>query len=202
MIQFDLTNHVFDDYQLDEENSPIIRDGWVLVESQEQVDMISESITHNGSVWIEDDELYTSGKSPTPYHTWDVESKSWVVDDSTKETIQTSVWEAIKQKRFNNTRGGVYVKSVGKWFHNDDPSRTQYLALQTLPQLPPNLMWKTMDNTFVAMTKELLLDLAMTMLIEEQSDFTNAEKHRIAMMKVDEPWNYDFSTGWSKTYEG
>lgn len=200
MIQFDLINHVFDDYQRDEENNPAIRDGWVFVETQEQIDQISESITNNGAVWIEDDELHTSGKSPTPYHTWDMDSKAWVVDDQTLATNQALMWERIKQKRHENARGGVYIKSVGKWFHNDDPSRTQYLALQTLPQLPSNLMWKTMDNEFVLMTRELLTEIAMTMLSEEQNDFVNAEKHRAAMMQTDDPWVYDYSTGWSKTY--
>ncbi|OAV00221.1 MULTISPECIES: DUF4376 domain-containing protein [Moraxella] len=116
------------------------------------------------------------------------------------ESKQAQVWEAIKQKRHANTRGGVYIKSVGKWFHNDDSSRTQYLALQVLPNLPDNLMWKTMDNEFVPMTKDLLNEIAMTMLAEEQSDFANAERHRLAMMQVDDPLDYDYSTGWSRTH--
>ncbi|WP_258865280.1 DUF4376 domain-containing protein [Moraxella veridica] len=89
---------------------------------------------------------------------------------------------------------------MGKWFHNDDSSRTQYLALQVLPNLPDNLMWKTMDNEFVPMTKDLLNEIAMTMLAEEQSDFANAERHRLAMMQVDDPLDYDYSTGWSRTH--
>ncbi|OAU97576.1 DUF4376 domain-containing protein [Moraxella catarrhalis] len=116
------------------------------------------------------------------------------------ESKQTQVWEAIKQKRHSNTRGGVYIKSVDKWFHNDDSSRTQYLALQVLPNLPDNLMWKTMDNEFVPMTKDLLDEIAMTMLTEEQADFANAEKHRLAMMQADDPLNYDYSIGWSRTH--
>ena len=116
------------------------------------------------------------------------------------ESKQAQVWEAIKQKRHTNTRGGVYIKSVGKWFHNDDPSRTQYLALQVLSQLPDNLMWKTMDNEFVPMTKDLLNEIAMTMLAEEQADFANAEKHRLAMLQVDDPLEYDYADGWSEIY--
>ena len=118
-----------------------------------------------------------------------------------KAQAQAQAWEAIKQKRHDNTRGGVFIKSVGKWFHNDDPSRTQYLALQVLPSLPPGLMWKTMDNTFVKMTKALLAEIAMTMLLEEQVNFANAENHRVEMLKADDPLSYDYSTGWGKTYE-
>ena len=141
---------------------------------------------------------------PMPHSTWD--GTAWVVtaekQAELKAQAQSEMWERIKAKRHNNTHGGVYIKSVGKWFHTDDNSRTQYLALQILPSLPNNLMWKTMDNEFVPMTKALLTEIAMTMLTEEQADFANAERHRLAMLKVDNPLDYDYSTGWSKTYEG
>lgn len=118
-----------------------------------------------------------------------------------KKQQQAQIWEAIKQKRHTVTRGGVYVKSVGKWFHTDDNSRTQYLALQILPELPADLMWKTMDNSFVKLTKPLLTELAMTILQAEQADFANAERHRVAMMEANNPFDYDFSSGWSDTYD-
>lgn len=117
-----------------------------------------------------------------------------------KAELQAQMWERIKQKRHDNARGGVYIKSIGKWFHNDDPTRTQYLALQLLPQLPENLIWKTMDNEFVPMTKALLTEIAMTMLTEEQNDFANAERHRLSMLQAENPLEYDYSTGWSNTY--
>lgn len=118
-----------------------------------------------------------------------------------KAQAQAQIWEQIKQKRHTITRGGVYIPSVKKWFHTDDSSRTQYLALQILTQLPPDLMWKTMDNSFVKLDKALITELAMTILQAEQADFANAERHRTAMMGVDNPMEYDFSSGWSDTYE-
>lgn len=118
-----------------------------------------------------------------------------------KAQHQTEIWEKIKQKRHTVTRGGVYVKSVKKWFHTDDSSRTQYLALQILPQLPPDLMWKTMDNSFVKLDKALMTELAMTILTAEQADFANAEKHRAAMLKAENPLEYDYSKGWTAIYE-
>lgn len=41
---------------------------------------------------------------------------------------------------------GVFVKSVGKWFHTNDESRTQYILLRTMKELPVGLRWKTMEN--------------------------------------------------------
>lgn len=118
-----------------------------------------------------------------------------------KQTNQAQIWEKIKQKRYTVTRGGVYVKSVDKWFHTDDSSRTQYLALQILPSLPPDLAWKTMDNSFVKMDKVLLTELAITILQNEQVDFANAERHRVAMLQAEKPLDYDYSEGWTQTYE-
>lgn len=137
-------------------------------------------------------------KRPSIYHQY-INGK-WVLSID-KNQAQQDAWEAIKQKRHAITRGGVYVKSVKKWFHTDDSSRTQYLALQILPQLPPDLTWKTMDNSFVPMTKALLTELAMTILQAEQADFANAEKHRLAMLQAQNPLEYDYSKGWTAIYE-
>lgn len=142
-------------------------------------------------------DLTPSTPKPSAYHIW---QDGWVLGVD-KAELQAQAWERIKQKRHDNARGGVFIKSIGKWFHNDDSSRTQYLALQVLPSLPDNLMWKTMDNEFVPMTKALLTEIAMTMLTEEQADFANAERHRLAMLQADDPLEYDYSTGWSKTHE-
>lgn len=143
-------------------------------------------------------DLTPSTPKPSAHHVWQDDGWELGVD---KSEIQAQAWERIKQKRHEKTRGGVYIKSVGKWFHTDDPSRTQYLALQILPSLPPDLMWKTMDNSFVKMDKELLTELAMTILQTEQANFTNAEKHRLAMFQAENPLEYDYLTGWSAIYE-
>lgn len=117
-----------------------------------------------------------------------------------KLVLQDEIWEQIKQKRHTVTRGGVFIKSVGKWFHTDDPSRTQYLAMQIMPKLPDDLMWKTMDGSFIRLTKEILMQVAMTMMTQEQSDFANAERHRQLMLKAENPLEYDYSSGWSAVY--
>lgn len=121
--------------------------------------------------------------------------------DEIKQTNQELVWSAIKDKRHNNTRGGVYISSIDKWFHTDESSRIQYLALITLPSLPDNLQWKTMDNSFIVLTRPLLTELTSAMLLKEQQDFMNAEQHKQRMMQADNPLDYDYSTGWSETYQ-
>lgn len=139
---------------------------------------------------------------PSDYHEWD--GKEWKIGKDAavrkKAEAVAAVWEKIKQKRHQNLRGGVYVESVGKWFHNTDEARQQYTFMRTLPQLPPDLMWKTMDGGFVNLTRPLLDELSLKLLADEQQDFANAERHRVLMEQSDDPENYDYSDGWTENY--
>lgn len=139
---------------------------------------------------------------PSEYHEWD--GKKWKIGKEAaarkKADAVAAVWEKIKQKRHENLRGGVYVESVGKWFHNTDEARQQYTFMRTLPQLPPDLMWKTMDGGFVNLTRPLLDELSLKLLADEQQDFANAERHRVLMEQSDDPENYDYSGGWTENY--
>lgn len=139
---------------------------------------------------------------PSDYHEWD--GKEWKIGKDAaahkKAAAVAAVWEKIKQKRHQNLRGGVYVESVGKWFHNTDEARQQYTFMRTLPQLPPDLMWKTMDGGFVNLTRPLLDELSLKLLADEQQDFANAERHRVLMEQSDDPENYDYSGGWTENY--
>lgn len=146
----------------------------------------------------------TAVPPPSALHTWDAAKKTWVLDKADAQVLkaaqQEEMWTRIKQKRHDNLRGGVYVKSIGEWLHSDDESRAQYTFMRTMPTLPEKMMWKTMDNTFVHMTKALLDELSLQLLADEQADFANAERHRAAMLKADNPLDYDYSGGWTANY--
>ena len=136
----------------------------------------------------------------SPAHTWD--GKGWALDKALqaerKAEQQAEMWERIKTRRHEATRAGVFVPSIGKWFHNDDSARQQYTFLRTLPKLPEKLIWKTIDNSFVERTQALLDELSLKLIADEQADFANAERHRAAMLKADNPLDYDYSTGWTQ----
>lgn len=158
------------------------------------------SALNAGSLILPD--LSVTPPRPSALHTWD--GKAWVLDKAAaqahKAAQQEEMWTRIKQKRHDNLRGGVYVKSIGKWLHSDDESRAQYTFMRTMPQLPEKMVWKTMDNTFVPMTKALLDELSLQLLADEQADFANAERHRAGMLKADNPLDYDYSGGWTANY--
>ena len=136
---------------------------------------------------------------PSELHQWN--GKAWALSKEAAAAVkaeqQAEMWERIKAKRAQSCHAGIYIKSLKKWLHSDADSRQQYTFLRTLDKLPENLMWKTVDNSFVPMTRELLDELTLKLISDEQHDFQNAERHKAAMLKAANPLEYDYSDGWS-----
>ena len=144
--------------------------------------------------------------APCPSSTWDGEQ--WHIDPECaarlKAEQQEEMWERIKAKRYDNLRHGVYAKSVGKWFQTDDATRLQYLALaleSVTGGFKKPINWKTMDNSFLMLTPELLREIMQAMHDDEQADFANAERHKAAMLKAENPLKYDYSDGWAANFD-
>lgn len=118
-----------------------------------------------------------------------------------KATHQAQMWERIKQKRYENSLGGVYIERVGKWFQTGKEEKTKYLGLDKVIDKVGEIDWKCADNSFIKLDRTLLDDIFMQMVVTEKADHLNAEKHRLAMLEADNPLEYDFSTGWSAIYQ-
>lgn len=109
------------------------------------------------------------------------------------------VWGRIKAERDHRKAGGVKVGE--KWFHSDDASRIQQLALVMMGAgLPAGLQWKTMDGTFTTMTPALAQQVFTGQAASDQTIFAVTEGHRVAMEASADPATYDYSTGWPKIF--
>ena len=142
---------------------------------------------------------------PSSLHTWD--GKAWVLDAETatalKQAQQEEMWTRIKAKREEQRYGGAYIPALKKWLQSDEPSRTQYLQLQLLEAkglFKQPVRWKTMDNSFIGLDAAAVTAIALQIMDNEQVDFANAERHRAAMLKADNPLDYDYSDGWTANY--
>ena len=142
---------------------------------------------------------------PSSLHTWD--GKAWVLDAETaaalKQAQQEEMWTRIKAKREEQRYGGAYIPALKKWLQSDEPSRTQYLQLQLLEAkglFKQPVRWKTMDNSFIGLDAAAVTAIALQIMDNEQADFANAERHRTAMLKADNPLDYDYSGGWTANY--
>ncbi|MFC1122642.1 DUF4376 domain-containing protein [Pasteurella multocida] len=142
-------------------------------------------------------------RCPSDNHVWN--GKEWVISQEKQaqllENQQNEMWEKIKKKRYENGLGGVYIARVGKWFQTGEEEKTKYLGLDKVIDSLGEIDWKCYDNSFIKMNRTLLNEIFLAMVVTENADHINAEKHRVEMLKSADPLNYDFSTGWSASYE-
>ena len=118
------------------------------------------------------------------------------------EGIYSEKWEAIKVLRAKKKEGGVFVQSLGKWFHTDIDSQKQIHVLVTLNLLGQykGQTWKTMDNSFVTLDATGLLEVFGTIIKHEQATFQIAEIHNNLLRSSVDPVNYDITTMWPQIY--
>ena len=116
-----------------------------------------------------------------------------------------AAWNRIKTERDRRKFAGVKVGQ--HWFHSDDSSRIQQLALAMMgANMPTGLLWKTLTLTpppvFVTMTPALAAAIFQATAASDAAIYAAAEAHRIAMEASDDPQGYDCSSGWPATIEG
>lgn len=117
---------------------------------------------------------------------------------------RASAWERIKAER--DRRKVLGVKVGANWFHSDDSSRIQQLALMMMGAgIPPGLQWKTLTTTpppvFVTMTQALATGIFQATAASDAAVFQACEVHRVAMEASATPEAYDFSGGWPASIE-
>lgn len=161
---------------------------------------IESSQNFGTDIYAKEGEIKEIPVQPSIYHTFDLSQERWILPTEMIPTIKETLWEEIKAERYRRNHSGIYIEEIDKWFHTDEPSRIQYLSIQQLAEIPEGMQWKTMENTFVVMTKALLNQIVTAMLKNEQANFANAEQHREKMMALDNPVNYDYSSGWTPIY--
>lgn len=120
------------------------------------------------------------------------------------EQRRAAVWERIKAER--DRRAALGVKVGAHWFHSDQKSRTQQLAMtSSILVIPQGQQWKTLTFTpppvFVVMTRELAIQIVQATAVSDSAIFMAAEVHRMTMEASAAPQDYDFSTGWPVSIE-
>ena len=116
-----------------------------------------------------------------------------------------AAWNRIKAERDRRKFAGV--KAGQHWFHSDDSSRIQQLALAMMgANMQSGLQWKTLTLSpppvFVTMTPALAAAIFQATAASDAAIFAAAEAHRIAMEASDDPQGYDCTSGWPATIEG
>lgn len=120
------------------------------------------------------------------------------------EARQAAAWERIKTER--DRRKYLGVKVGAHWFHSDEPSRIQQLAMAMMgASIPTGLQWETLTTTqppvFVKMTPALAKGIFTATAASDAAIFAAAETHRIAMESSATPESYNITGGWPASIE-
>ena len=118
------------------------------------------------------------------------------------EAIYAEKWEQIKEIRTAKMNDGVFLQSIGKWFHTDLYSKQQIQALVVVNIIGmyKTTAWKTLDNTYVQLTPVLLIQLFGAMLENESRLFDIGKLHYVMLHTSPDPSNYDPTSQWPTTF--
>lgn len=73
-------------------------DGWINIATQAQVDEISASITSGGSVWLENGKIKCSGKAPSQFHVFNMETKEFELSHEKQTALFAQQKEGLLNK--------------------------------------------------------------------------------------------------------
>lgn len=118
--QFNLVKKMFEDPVLIENEESGIEystygEGWYPVMTEDELNIISASITGGGEVWLEKGKLKTSGKAPSPYHKW--QGKKWVIDSERQQAV-ISAEKSAKLAEINR-KAQAFINDLAKY--NETP---------------------------------------------------------------------------------
>ncbi len=110
--------------------------------------------------------------------------------------------QAINTKRDQTDASGVFVPQLGKWIDSDDKAYQNILGVKASLDLlgDMEISWTWADNTSSTINRQTLAVIVGALLQAKQANHANAIKHKEAVMLTDNPLEYDYSAGWTKTY--
>lgn len=142
---------------------------------------------------------FISGKY---FQTWDVVKKYQTIEEenaaieSHLSALKADKWISIKRIRDDRTQNGGY-SAAGKWFHSDTFSRSQQLGLVLMGEnIPTDLMWKTMDGSFIEMTQTLANEVFISAGVQDAATFGYAEALKTQVDNSNDPASIDIKSGW------
>lgn len=112
--------------------------------------------------------------------------------------LRAELWERIKAERERRRFAGTNVGD--HWFHSDDSSRIQQLALFVMGAGVPAVEWKTMSGEFVTMTQTLAAAIFTGVAAKDQALFAHAEALRAQVDAAEDPGAVDILAGWPAVF--
>lgn len=151
--------------------------------------------------------LTLSSVRPSSYHTWT--GTAWSISDEDKQVLlsrqRQQVRDAINALRDKKINGGVYVPAIDKWIDTDATAERNILSVKAtfdlMGEQVKEIPWTFADNSVDMINKEKLLVIWQVLMEAKTGNHDNALKHKAMVEQVENPLEYDYSSGWTQTYE-
>ncbi|MFK5041000.1 DUF4376 domain-containing protein [Glaesserella parasuis] len=119
------------------------------------------------------------------------------------EGQRQKIRDAINTLRDKKINGGVYVPAIDKWIDTDATAERNILSVKATFDLfgDQEIPWTFADNSVAMINKEKLLVIWQVLMEAKTGNHANALKHKAMVEQVENPLEYDYSSGWTQTYE-
>ncbi|WP_265491205.1 DUF4376 domain-containing protein [Mergibacter septicus] len=120
-----------------------------------------------------------------------------------KAEQQNAIRNQINALRDKKTAGGVYVQQIDKWIDTDDKAQRNLSNIKSSFDLfgEQEIYWTCADNDTIPINKQKLIAMWAAIMSVIQQNHANAIKHKTAMLAAENPLEYDYSAGWTTTYD-
>lgn len=150
--------------------------------------------------------------APSQYHIWN--GTEWVISDEGEVGLlaqqRNQIRTQINTKRDACVNGGVYVPEIGKWVDTDEKGRATLVEIKADFDLngtqeangePRIFTLICADNTAQPLDFDKFRAVWNAAAKLKEGMFENAYMHKILLEQAENPLEYDWSIGWSQTYE-
>lgn len=144
---------------------------WVNVESQTEIDEISLSITGGGAVWIEDGKIKCSGKAPSPFHVFNMATKSFELSAEKQTALFAQQKEGLLNKladKADKLKSGLLVGYPQTEIESFYRQEKEALVKQANPKAETPMLEQ------IARVRGVPLDLLIEKVIEKSNQFAVA----------------------------
>lgn len=152
----------------------------------------------------------TPTAKPSERHQWN--GKAWEISESDLQAVlenqKSAKREEINRKRDEVCFGGIHIESLGKWFDTDETSFVKMIGAKAVmdddfangQEIQPEL-WICADNSVIQLSRDDLALIIRSIKQNVSNMHAVAVQHKMQLEQSDNPSEYDFSSGWSKTYQ-
>ncbi|SUT96023.1 Uncharacterised protein [Actinobacillus lignieresii] len=173
--------------------------------SEEQYKQFTEGL-ENGCEIIFENNMLTLSK-PKPGIAYIFNGKSWVLDKDKQQKLinehKQHVCQLINAKRDYCVNGGVYIKQINKWVDTDKTGQDNLVQIKAdfdLNGKEQRFSLICADNTVYLLDFNDFIAVWNAVRDLKTSMYENAYMHKVLLQNSDNPIDYDWSIGWSKTY--